>query len=103
VTYKVVFTPKARAEAVEVFRWLEERSSDAAARWFVGLEKAVAKLEVMPERHPVAEEESALLGVTIWQMLYGRRRGVYRVLFSIQGDTVYLHHVRHSAGGPIEP
>jgi plasmid stabilization system protein ParE len=103
MTYKVVFTPRARADALAAIRWLEERSPDAAARWFVGLEKAVAKLEKLPERHPIAEEESELLGVTIRQMLYGRRRGVYRILFSVQGDTVYLHYVRHEAQGPIEP
>jgi hypothetical protein len=41
--------------------------------------------------------------LTIRQMLYGRRRGVYRILFSIEGDSVVLHYVRHSARGPIEP
>ncbi len=35
-------------------------------------------------------------------MVYGRRRGVFRILFSIEGDTVTLHYVRHSAQGPIE-
>jgi plasmid stabilization system protein ParE len=103
VTYRVVFTPRARADALETFRWLMERSPDAAARWYVGLEKAVASLRKNPGRHPVAEEESELLGLTIRQMLYGRRRGVYRILFSIEGDAVFLHYVRHSARGPIEP
>ena len=36
-------------------------------------------------------------------MLYGRRRGVYRLLFSVEGDTITLHYVRHSAQGKIEP
>jgi hypothetical protein len=30
---------------VEAFRWLAERSPEAAGRWCVGLEKAIAKLE----------------------------------------------------------
>jgi hypothetical protein len=42
------------------------------------------------------------LGITLHQMLYGRRRGVYRILFSIERDIVTLHYVRHSARGPIE-
>src|SRR5947209_1374669 len=67
------------------------------------LEKAIATLSTLPERHPIAEEISEQLGITVRQMAYGRRRGGFRVLFSIQAETVYLHYVRHSARGPIEP
>jgi plasmid stabilization system protein ParE len=102
VTYRIIFTPRARADAVQVFRSLSERSPDAAARWYVGLEKAIAKLSKNPERYPVAEDESEQVGITLRQMLYGRRRGVYRILFSIEGETITLHYVRHSAQGPIE-
>ena len=56
----------------------------------------------MPERHPVAEDESEQAGIPLRQMLYGRRPGVFRILFSIDGDTVTLHFIRHSAQGPIE-
>jgi hypothetical protein len=30
-------------------------------------------------------------------LLYGKRRGVYRVLFAIRSDTVHILTVRHSA------
>ena len=100
--YRIVITAMARSDAVQAFRWLTERSPDAAARWYVGLEKAIAKLATRPEKHPVAQDESELLGITLRQMLYGRRRGVYRILFSIEGRIVTLHYVRHSAQGPIE-
>jgi plasmid stabilization system protein ParE len=102
VSYRVVVTAKARADTVEALRWLAERSPAAAARWYAGLEKAIAKLSTLPERHPIAEDESKQLGITLRQMLYGRRRGVYRLFFSIEGETVTLHYVRHSAQGPIE-
>ncbi|GAC1333848.1 MAG: hypothetical protein NVSMB14_00810 [Isosphaeraceae bacterium] len=101
--YRVIFTPKARADVLEAFRWIAVRSPDAAARWYSGLEKAASKLAKMPELHPVDEEESERFGVTLRQMLYGRRPGIYRLLFSIAGDTVFLHHVRHGSRGPIEP
>jgi len=103
VKYRVVITARARADAVGAFRWIAERSPDAAARWYAGFQKAIAKLTDMPQRCPVAEDESEQLGITLRQMLYGRRRGVYRILFSVEGDTVTLHYVRHSAQGPIEP
>lgn len=103
MTYRVVVTARARADAVEAFRWLADRSPEAAGRWYLGLEEAIVDLATMPERHPVAHDESELLGFTLRQMLYGRRRNVYRLLFSIEADVVTLHYVRHSARGPIEP
>jgi plasmid stabilization system protein ParE len=103
VTYRVVFTARARADVIEQFRYLLDRSPAAAARWYAGIEKAVAKLGTLPERHPIAQDETDQLGITLRQMLYGRRPGVFRIRFSIEGDTVTLHYVRHSARGPIEP
>jgi hypothetical protein len=43
-----------------------------------------------------------MLGMTPRQMLYGRRPGAYRIVFSAEGDTVTLHDTRHSGQGPIE-
>lgn len=57
----------------------------------------------MPTLHPIAEEESEGLGISTREMLYGRRRGVFRIFFSIEGDRVYLHFIRHSAQDTIEP
>jgi len=102
VSYRIVVTLTARTDAVEAFRWIAEQSPDAAARWYAGFQRAIAKLSRNPERHPVAEEESEQAGITLRQMLYGRRRGIYRILFSIQGETVTVHSVRHSARGPID-
>ena len=103
MTYRVVFTPRAREDAMEAFLWLAERSPEAASRWYEGLEKAVASLSKYPKRNPIAEEESKILGLEIRQKLHGRRRGVYRILFTIDGDTVFLLYVRHGAQGTIEP
>jgi plasmid stabilization system protein ParE len=103
VIYRVVVTARANAEAQAAIRWKSEDAPRAAARWFAGLEKAIAKLGELPGRHPIAEEETERMGISIRQMLYGRRRGVFRLLFSIEGETVVLHSIRHAARGPIEP
>jgi plasmid stabilization system protein ParE len=65
VTYRVIVTARARADAVEAFRWKADLSHQAAARWYAGLEKAIVKLSELPERHPIAEEESKVLGITL--------------------------------------
>jgi plasmid stabilization system protein ParE len=103
VNYRVVVTAKARAGAIEAFRWKAGRSVRAAARWLAGLEKAIARLGKDPLRHPVAEEESDWLGIPLRQMIYGKKPGTYRILFSIEGDTVVLHDIRHAARGPLNP
>ncbi len=68
--YRIVVTATARADVIEAFTWIAERSPDAAARWYDGLQKAITKLKKMPERHPIAQEESQQLGITLRQMLY---------------------------------
>lgn len=102
MTYRVLLTATARDEFLEAFRWLAERSPEAADRWRLGFEAALLSLADRPDRHLVAEEESRQLGVTLRLLLHGRRRGVYQVLFSIEGETVVLHRVRHGARGPLE-
>jgi plasmid stabilization system protein ParE len=101
--YQITILPRARLEAMESFRWLAQRSPAAAARWFAGLEKAIAKLAENPQRHPIADEESERFGFTIRQSLYGRRRGTYRILYTVEGDTISVLAIRHSARGPLEP
>jgi hypothetical protein len=51
---------------------------------------------------PLADE-AADLGLELRQLLFGRRRGVYRILFTIDGQTVTIHRVRHAAQDRLSP
>ena len=99
MTYRVVVTALARIDAVQALRWKVEHAPSTAARWYAGLEKAIAELRQNPERHPLAEDESRHVGIVLREMLHGRRRNVYRLLFSVEGETVVLHEIRHSSRG----
>lgn len=44
-----------------------------------------------------ATRESQEFDEDIRQMLYGKRPHIYRVLFVVRGDVVYVLHVRHGA------
>jgi plasmid stabilization system protein ParE len=103
VTYRIEIQPRAQADTAESFRWLYERAPAAAVRWRDGLLKAIDVLKKNPERHPVSGEESERFGMAIRQMLYGRRCGIYRVLFTVEGETISVLAIRRSARGPIEP
>ncbi len=103
MNYRVLVTPVADAEAMESFRWYAERSATIAERWYAGLNKAITSLAKNPGRFPVSEDDSAALGCEARILLYGRRRGVFRILYTITDDTVWVLRIRHSAQGPIDP
>lgn len=101
--YQVLIQPGAEAEALAAFDWIAERSPDAADRWLSGLRKAVAKLADHPALHPLAVEASERFGIPIRQALYGKRRGVYRILYTVEGDVISVLAIRHSAQDELQP
>jgi hypothetical protein len=58
--------------------------------------------KVRPSRNYIINTscEKSGLGITLRRMLYGRRRGIYHLLFSIEAKTVVLHYVCHGARDP---
>ena len=94
--FRVHITLTAFEEVEEAYEWLAARSPSAARRWREALLKAVDSLEVSPDRYPFAPE-SPYRGREIRQLLHGKRRGVYRILYEIRGDMVHVVHVRHGA------
>jgi plasmid stabilization system protein ParE len=102
VSYNLIVTPTADAEAMEAFRWYAEHSLDAAEKWYAGLNRAMDSLTEKPTRCPVSQEDSEALGCETRILLHGKRRGVYRILFSISGDTVWVLRIVHSARGPLK-
>jgi plasmid stabilization system protein ParE len=100
--FLVVFQPRARSDIAATIAWLARNSKAAAARWRTGLLRIVENLETNPHRYAEAEE-AVDLGVDLRQLLYGRRRNVYRILFTIDGQTVNIHRVRHAARDRLAP
>src|SRR6266542_1065121 len=94
--YEVSFTRRSLADIDAAVAWRTRRSAAAAARWRAGLLARVATLEQSPDRCPLADEAS-YLGLDLRELLYGRQRNVHRILFTIEGQTVIIHRVRHAA------
>jgi plasmid stabilization system protein ParE len=88
--YKVLVTEQAHAEADSAFKWIENSSPQNAYEWFNGLVDAIETLETMPERC-VTAPESEEVGRVIRQRFHGK----FRILFSIEEQTVYVLHIRH--------
>ena len=100
--YSVIVTPTADAEAMDAFHWYANKSLAAAAKWHAGLSRALASLTKNPLRFPISEDDSEALGREVRMLIYGRRLGVYRILFSVRGDVVRVLRIRHSARGHIK-
>ena len=92
-------------DADEAATYIKRSSPDAAARWFEGLLKAVFSLAEMPERCALAPE-AEFLGLELRQLLYGRRSGVYRIVFRVEHGpepVVRVLAIRHGARQPLHP
>jgi plasmid stabilization system protein ParE len=102
MSYSVRITARALREIDQALEWLSERSRQAALRWHEKLMDAVRSLEENPERCGLAPECEWYPG-ELRQLLHGKRQGVYRILFEVRENTVYILRVRHSAQALLEP
>jgi plasmid stabilization system protein ParE len=102
MSFQVILRPRARADIAATVAWLAGTNPAAAARWRTGLLRIIENLETDPNRYAVADK-AADLSVDLRQLLYGRRRNVYRVLFTIEGQTVNVLRVRHAAQDRLSP
>ena len=95
-TYRLIIQPPALEDLDAAYQWIQERAPEAAARWYNGFVEALNSLTDFPERCGLAPENDAV-DPEIRQLLYGRRSGVYRALFTITGREVRVLHIRHAA------
>ncbi|MBR8831298.1 MAG: hypothetical protein N5P05_001513 [Chroococcopsis gigantea SAG 12.99] len=98
--YRIEISSLAEAEADRAFLRLSQVTSPAkAVQWYSGLLQAIDSLSQMPKRCPLARENE-YFSQEIRQLLYGRGRNSYRVLFTIlEGQytsTVRILHIRHT-------
>jgi plasmid stabilization system protein ParE len=92
MTHKVLLTPKATEDAEAIYRWIAGDAPDTAVDWYHGLLDALASLDALPNRCPLAREARTLRR-DVRQLLYGN----YRILFIIDGKVVRILRVRHGA------
>ena len=105
MAYSVLLTPQAVSDVDSAVEYLIHSAPRRAAPWLQGLMEAVLSLSELPQRCPLAPE-AATLGVELRQLLYGRRAGVYRILFRIyeageDKPVVRVVAIRHGARGRV--
>jgi plasmid stabilization system protein ParE len=99
--YRIEISSVAEAEADGAFLRLSQVASPAkASQWYSGLLQAIESLSQMPKRCPLSRENE-YFSQEVRQLLYGRGRNSYRVLFTILDgqniSTVRILHIRHAS------
>jgi plasmid stabilization system protein ParE len=98
--YRVHIEEAADKDLDAIALWLAQRSERAAGTWYWQVRDAIESLQDAPLRCPLAPENTAF-HEEIRHLLHGRGRFVYRILFTVQADTVHVLHVRHGAMSPL--
>jgi len=99
MTYEVVIESSARKNIDDAFRWMVTNTSpENATRWYLEIYAAMDSLNDFPARCGLALENQ-FFKEEIRQLICGK----YRLLFEIDGKTVRVLHVRHSARKPLKP
>ncbi|WP_448570742.1 type II toxin-antitoxin system RelE/ParE family toxin [Trichothermofontia sp.] len=94
--YQIEISSVAEAEADSAFLRLSQVTSpERASQWYSGLLQAIASLAQMPKRCPLAREND-YFSQEIRQLLYGKGRTAYRILFTLlEGPEVAIVRILH--------
>src|ERR1700675_4032913 len=102
MTYRVEITAEAEREAEAILEWLRaQHAGETGLRWFRALAEAMQSLTQFPERCHLAPE-SALFLFEVRQLFYGHAPHIYRILFTIGENAVYVLHIRHGRREPVK-
>lgn len=98
--YRVELSPRALRDIESTYLHYAEIDLDYAIAWFNGIEVTIESLEMFPLRCGLAFE-SDFFDFELRQHIYGKGPAAFRILFSVRGDVVHVHHVRHCRRKPI--
>jgi len=100
--YRIILQPEAYEGMERAYEYIERQSPESAHQWAIGLMDAIDTLKTFHTRCLLAPENE-FFRQEIRQLLYGKGRSVYRVLFTIQDDTVSVLHIRSGAQEVLKP
>lgn len=94
--YEVRITTTAEEDLHNILEYIVDQDAPLnAARFIDRLRIAIAELAVMPNRWPRARE-GLIAGIEWRQRVVGR----YRIIFSVEGQTVFVKGIIHTARDP---
>ena len=104
MSFIVYELPRAKQDKRAILVWLLERSPQGGSAWLDAYDDLLVRLEQDAASFGLALENDDCHGLEVQQALFKTRRGrVYRVLFFIEGNDVYVLRVRGPGQAPVEP
>jgi plasmid stabilization system protein ParE len=100
--FEIEFAAVADAELLATYRYIRRKNPHAANAWLIGIRAAIYTLRMMPERCGRAAE-AATTGLDVRELLYGKRQGTFRILFTIGSRAVLIRRVARANRRPIPP
>jgi plasmid stabilization system protein ParE len=96
MSFQIEILPQALTDIENAFRWIADNiGSTVAEVWYEHLLESIRSLESFPKRCAIAPEAKEF-PQEIRQLWVDKARS-YRVLFFVEGDCVFIIHVRHSS------
>lgn len=104
MAFEIKYSDEAKRNLDAITAWLlyERQAGDTALRWLQGLREKIDTLSELPDRCSLARESKSM-SFEMRQLLYGRKPRVYRVLFTIEGNTVYILYIRGPGEKSVSP
>ena len=100
--YRVHELTLAEADVREIFDWLRQRSAQGAEAWLDAYDKMVDRLTRFVG-HGLAPESKAV-DFRVQQVFFKTRRGnVYRSLYYVEGEDVYILRIRGRGQAQLRP
>jgi toxin ParE1/3/4 len=98
MAYRIEFADRAARDLEALYVEKNAAESQAASRWYNGLEEAMPALAVYPHRCAAAPEARKLRR-ELRHLLYGKKPHVYRVIYEVdeRRQTVWVLTVRDGA------
>ena len=103
MTYTVRSLPRAERDFNRHLHFIANRSKPGAKAWAKAFERALSRLADNADSCPLAYEDESV-DFEVREQLFKTRRGLmYRILFTIRDQTVFLMHIRGPGQDYVKP
>ncbi len=94
--FKVLLTERFSKHLMEMGDYIAQDNLQKSSSWVTEIEKKVMQLGQFPEAHPFARENENH-DIELRQLVFGRGRNKYRIIFTVQSKDVVVLDIRHTA------
>ena len=97
MSYQIVITTEAYSDADEIIDWINQYAPDKSMFCFFDFLDAAGSLQNFPNRCSLARESTD--EKELRQLLFGK----YRLVFSVEANSVFVLHVKHQKQRQLKP